>query len=106
MTAHTLSLRAFALSPHIFQLVTPAFSTVTPCSVAGPVFYTEQPIPSPYADHDHIRAKALSGQREQVRHDSECVFDLGGRSDLKKHKFVSNRVKKSFVISLTLEKIL
>ena len=26
-------------------------------------------MPSPYADHDHIRAKALSGQRQQVRHD-------------------------------------
>ena len=25
--------------------------------------------PSPYADHDHIRAKALSGQRQQVRGD-------------------------------------
>ena len=23
--------------------------------------------PSPFADHDHVRAKALSGQREQVR---------------------------------------
>ncbi len=25
--------------------------------------------PSPFADHDHIRAEALSGQREQVRDD-------------------------------------
>ena len=29
----------------------------------------EKAMPSPYADHDHIRAKALSGQRQQVRHD-------------------------------------
>ena len=28
-------------------------------------------IPSPYADHDHVRAKALSGQREQVRDDKK-----------------------------------
>ena len=27
--------------------------------------------PSPFADHDHIRAEALSGQREQVRGDNE-----------------------------------
>ena len=29
----------------------------------------EMATPSPYADHDHIRAKALSGQRQQVRGD-------------------------------------
>ena len=29
----------------------------------------EKATPSPYADHDHVRAKALSGQREQVRGD-------------------------------------
>ena len=29
----------------------------------------EMAAPSPYADHDHIRAKALSGQRQQVRGD-------------------------------------
>ena len=26
-----------------------------------------KPIPSPYADHDHVSSKELSGQREQVR---------------------------------------
>ena len=28
--------------------------------------------PSPFADHDHIRAEALSGQREQVRGDKKA----------------------------------
>jgi len=30
------------------------------------------PAPSPFADHDHIRAEALSGQREQVRGDKKA----------------------------------
>ena len=33
----------------------------------------EKEIPSPYADHDHVSAKALSGQREQVGDDSNAV---------------------------------
>ena len=39
----------------------------------------EMATPSPYADHDHIRAKALSGQRQQVRGDINA-----NRNDKKK----------------------
>jgi len=39
----------------------------------------EMATPSPYADHDHIRAKALSGQRQQVRGDI-----IADRNDKKK----------------------
>ena len=40
-------------------------SGVTDCAEKG------GPVPSPYADHDYISAKALSSQRKQVRDDME-----------------------------------
>ena len=42
--------------------------------------------PSPYADHDHISTKVLSGQREQVRGDMKTVIPGQGRNDVLKGK--------------------
>ena len=45
---------------------------------------TGKATPSPYADHDHIRAKALSGQREQVRGDNNAAGNDKKRTTLDK----------------------